>query len=574
MSHDAAAASIAPVPAPPPATLCDAFARTVERYSDRPALRTVGEDATLTWRDYADQVRRVAAGLAAQGIGHGDTVALMLTNRPEAFVVDVAALHLGAIPYSIYNTSSQEQIGYVLDHAASRVIVTERQFVDRIRASAEQLAHTPRIFIVDAASGAGAPALGELVDAGDPDFDLNAAARAIGPEAVAALIYTSGTTGPPKGVELTHDNLCAWWAAAREVLGLRDAGRVMSYLPMAHLGDRVMAHYPAIFSGATITCVPDPRDAVRALSEVRPTFWLGVPRIWEKLMAALCTQSLDGVDVPARLGLDQADAVLSGSAPIPPEVLEFFSRVGITICECWGLSETTSIATVNPPEDIRVGTVGRAVPGVEVKLADDGELLVRGAVVMRGYRNDSRGTTEAIGPDGFLRTGDVGEIDADGYVRIVDRKKELIVNAAGKNMSPANIERKVKAACPLIGSVVAVGDRRPYTVALVILDPEAAAGFAAERGLSDGSVGALAASDEMRAHVRAAVEQANARLSRVEQIKRFVILPVEWPPGGDELTPTMKLKRRPIAEKYATEIDRLYADIPAPPAVATDEARP
>ena len=238
-------------------------------------------------------------------------------------------------------------------------------------------------------------------------------------------------------------------------------------------------------------------------------------------------------------------------------MLEFFAALGLPICEGWGMTETTAITTINPREQIRIGTVGRALPGVEIVLADDGELLVRGPTIMRGYRKDPEKTAETIDAEGWLHTGDIGEIDADGYVRIVDRKKELIINAAGKNMSPANIENKLKAACPLIGIAVAIGDRRPYNTALIVLEPDACAAFAATHGL-DARPAALAAEPAIQQEILDAVERANSRLSRVEQIKRHAILPHDWEPGGDELTPTMKLRRKPIAEKYAAEIDALY----------------
>jgi len=262
--------------------------------------------------------------------------------------------------------------------------------------------------------------------------------------------------------------------------------------------------------------------------------------------------------IRAQIGLDQVAWSVSGAAPTSIDVLEFFGAIGLPICELWGMSELSCCATINPPNRIKIGTVGPALPGVELAIAEDGELLTRGPLVMRGYRNEPAKTAETIDADGWLHTGDVATIDDEGYVRIVDRKKELIINAAGKNMSPANIESQLKSASPLIGQAIAIGDRRPYNVALIVLDPDACAAYAAKAGRSDASAATLCRDEGIVAAVTAAVETANGGLSRVEQIKTFRILPVDWMPGGDELTPTMKLKRKPIAEKYAAEIDALY----------------
>jgi long-subunit acyl-CoA synthetase (AMP-forming) len=266
-----------------------------------------------------------------------------------------------------------------------------------------------------------------------------------------------------------------------------------------------------------------------------------------------------GAHVRARLGFDRCRSYIIGAAPAPLALFEFFDALGIPICEVWGMSELCNVATVVPRNDLRFGTVGRAIPGVELRLLEDGELLVRGPTVMAGYRNDPQKTDEALGAGGWLHTGDIATIDDDGFVRIVDRKKELIINAAGKNMSPANIEQQLKMGSPLIGQAIAIGDRRPYNVALIVLDPDACAAFATERGLGDPSVAAMARQPAVLEEVAAGVERANEHLSRVEQIKRFKVLEVDWPPAGDELTPTMKLKRRPIEAKYADEIERLYA---------------
>jgi long-subunit acyl-CoA synthetase (AMP-forming) len=264
------------------------------------------------------------------------------------------------------------------------------------------------------------------------------------------------------------------------------------------------------------------------------------------------------------LGLDQVRLAVSGAAPVAPEVLTFMHALGVPVAEVWGMSETSCVGTMNPPDAIRIGTVGTAVPGVELKLAEDGELLLRGPTVMKGYHRDPAGTAEAIDPDGWLHTGDVASIDDDGYVRITGRKKDLIINAAGKNMSPSAIEGAVLAASPLIAQAVAIGDRRPYIVALIVLDPEAAAMFAASGGIADPSPAVLAEHPSIQAAIGAAVEAANAKLSRVEQVKRFTILPVSWEPGGDEITPTMKLKRRAVTTKYSDVIESLYA-APAEP---------
>ncbi|MCW3065622.1 MAG: long-chain-fatty-acid--CoA ligase [Solirubrobacterales bacterium] len=525
------------------ATLCEAFQLTASERPDQVALRTVGGATEITFAEYSGHVRRIAAGLAALGVGPGDTVATMLTNRPEFHLVDTAAFHLGATPFSIYNTSSPEQIAYLFSNAGNRVVVCERQFLDAIRA-----AHAPAVEHVVLVEE-----LDDLEAGGDPEFDFEAAWRAVRADDVLTLIYTSGTTGPPKGVELTHANLMAECRAVASVLPMTPGGRQTSYLPSAHLADRWAAHYYAsIVYGATITCVADPRQVVAALPEVRPTAWGAVPRIWEKLMAALQAKGIadpsvlpeeQKAAVRASLGLDQVEWLLSGAAPIPDEVLAYFLALGMPICELWGMSELSCCATINPPDDIRIGTVGKAVPGLELKLLDDGELLARGGIVMKGYRCDPEKTAEAVDADGWLHTGDIAEIDDDGYVRIVDRKKELIINAAGKNMSPANIEQRLKAGSPLIGQAIVIGDRRPYNVALIVLDPDARAAWPA---------------GDVDAEVARGVEEANGHLSRVEQIKRFAILPVDWEPGGEELTPTMKLKRKPIAAKYAAEIEALY----------------
>ena len=556
------------------ATVAEAFQKTARAHPDRCALRLKGDEFSITWAEYADKVRRTAAGLAGLGLGRGDAMAIMLTNRPEFHWFDAAALHLGATPFSVYNTYTAEQVEHQLQDSGADVVVTEKAFADRIRG-------VEHVIVVDD---------GGDVEAHVPDgFDFEAAWRAVEPDDVLTLIYTSGTTGPPKGVQLTHANLISAVNGFDQVIAFPDEGRVVSWLPMAHIAERACSHYLPMLLGFTTTCCPDPRQVVAYLPEVKPTWFFAVPRIWEKLKAAIeagvaaeqdaarkqATEWALGVglkkvraeqageSVPealaqeyakadelvlskirARLGLDQIESVNVGAAPTPREVIEFFHAIGVPLAELWGMSETTGYGTCNPPDRIKIGTVGPVSPGAEIKLAEDGEVLIRGAMVTNGYRNQPDKTREAIDDEGWLHTGDVGEFDEDGYLKIVDRKKELIINAGGKNMSPANIEAKVKASSPLIGQAIAIGDGKPYNVALITLDPDVAPGYD---------------DDAMEAEVRRGVEAANEQLARVEQIKKYKVLREEWQPGGDELTPTMKLKRKPIHAKYAQEIEALYA---------------
>jgi long-subunit acyl-CoA synthetase (AMP-forming) len=584
------------------ATLCGAFQLTAAEHADRPALRLKDSDFQCTWAEFAATVRRRAAAFAALAVVRGETVGFMLVNRPALHLCDAAAMHLGAVCFSIYNTSSVEQIEYVVRDAANRVVMTEPQFLDRLLEVRERVKTLEHIVVIGDAP-AGTLSVAEFEALGDASFDFDAAWRSVGPDDVLCLIYTSGTTGPPKGVQLTHGNMMAEWRALAEVVDLTPAGRTISFLPSAHVGDRWANLYGSMVYGHTVHCCPDPRALVAYSIEAKPTVWGAVPRVWEKLKAALeagfaaepdearkraVAAALEiglqrarakqegGVPaelearwrnadeqlfskIRAMLGLDQCELFAVGAAPTAPEVLSFFDAIGIEIAEFWGMSETSAAATFNPPGRTRVGTVGVPLPGVELKLAEDGEILVRGPIVMTRYHNMPEETAAVLSHDCWLSTGDIGEIDADGYLTIVDRKKELIINAAGKNMSPANIEARIKAACPLIAQVVAIGDRRPYNVALITLEADACGAFAAQHGLRDPSPRAMARDRLVRESVAAGVEAGNASLSRVEQIKRFKLIESEWEPGGDELTPTMKLKRKPISHKYATEIEALYA---------------
>ncbi len=550
------------------ATLCEAFQITAGERPDAVALRTPGDGMSVTWAQYADRVRGIAAGLASLGVRRGDTLALMLVNRPEFHIADAGAMHLGATAFSVYNTSTPAQVDFLFNNAGNRVVITERQFLPVVLEAKNGAPALEHVVLIDG-DDEGTISLAELEQMGDAGFDFEATWRSVEPDDVLTLIYTSGTTGPPKGVQLTHRNLMAEIRAVVDRLPTKPGGRIISFLPSAHIADRWASHYQSsMVLGFTLTCLSDPRAIVQTLPEVRPTAWGSVPRIWEKIKAALEAQGVtDPSALPEehkaairqKLGLDECAWLVVGAAPTPVEVLDYFAALGLPICELWGMSETSSCATINPPHAVKIGTCGPPLQGVEVKLAEDGELLVRGDIVMTGYRGEPEKTRESLDADGWLHSGDVAEIDADGYVKIVDRKKELIINAAGKNMSPVNIEARLKTAHPLIGTAVAIGDRRPYNVALIVLDPDVAAAFAKELGIEDGGPAALADDERVQKVIADAVEEANSHLSRVEQIKKFAILHEEWQPGGEELTPTMKLKRRPIAEKYAAQIESLYA---------------
>ncbi len=595
-------------------TLPQAFQQTAALKADSVAIRTVGDKTVLTWPEYANRVRKIATGLAALGVERGHTVGLMLRNRPEFHLADTAVMHLGAIPFSIYNTSAPDQIRYLFTNAGNRIVFTEQDFLPAIKAAGADLTE---VIVVDAKID-GCLTLEELEALGTTaDFDFDSTWRAVRPDDVATLIYTSGTTGPPKGVELTHANVMAEFSAIVHLLDLQPNDRIVSYLPHAHIADRVTGHYANMVLGVPMTDVDDPRAIAEALPDVRPTVWLGVPRVWHKIKAGIETklgteatglkrrlalwaidtgvqaarQTLAGkslspslalrraiadrlvlAKVRHALGLDQLRWAVTGAAPVPVETIEFFWGLGIPVYEVWGESECVGGATSNRPGSNKVGSVGQALRNVEISVADDGELLIRGPIVMRGYRHQPEKTAEAIDADGWLHTGDIGTIDAQGFVTIVGRKKDLIVNESGKNLSPSNIEMAVQETSSLIDQVVAIGDARPYVTALIVLDAEAAAAQAAALGIADPSAAAFAQRPEARELLTAAIVEANSKLSRVEQIKRFLIIGTAWEPGGDELTPTMKLKRRPIAEKYSAEIDKLYAATPGPDVVNMTEA--
>ncbi|WP_306358998.1 MULTISPECIES: long-chain fatty acid--CoA ligase [unclassified Nocardia] len=588
-----------------PRTLCEAFQSVVAAYPDAVALRTLGGGVSLTWREYGDRVRAIASGLAALGIGRGDTVALMMTNRPEFHLCDTAVLHTGATPFSVYNTNPVDLLVYQFGNAENKAVICEEQFaptvLEAVAKAATQGIRVEHVICVDGAP-AGTIALSAVEAAHRADFDFESAWRAVDPEDLLTIVYTSGTTGPPKGVELTHTNFIENARVIDEFGGGGPDDRVVSYLPDAHAANRWFAHYLSMLTGGQITTVPDLKQVAEALAEVHPSVFLGVPRVWVKVKAALeerfsaeplpkrklvewairtgraraqavsdgrTPSALDAVAhrvadrlvlaaIRERLGLDKVRVAVTGSAPIPPDTHEFFLGLGLPLCEGYGMTECTAGATISRPERIKIGTVGLPLPDTEVRIAADGEVLVRGRNVMRGYRKAPEKTAETVDADGWLHTGDIGSFDGDGYLRIVDRKKELIISAAGKNMSPTNIENTVTENCPLAGTVVVIGEARHYNTALICLDPDLAAAFAERHQLPDRDVAALSQHPLVRKSLQEGIDAANEKLSRVEQIKRFAVLPEVWTPGSDCLTATGKLRRKPIATQYAATIESLY----------------
>jgi long-chain acyl-CoA synthetase len=583
-------------------TLAEACRVTAADRALEIAIRTKGDEFTITWGELRRRVDDLAGGLAKLGLRRGETIALMLSNRPEFHICDLAAMMLGAAPFSIYNTYAPNQIEYVVADADARILICEQQYLLQVLEARAGLPNLEHLIVVDGDAPHGTIALSD-VEGTNPGFDVDASVTQIKSTDVLTLIYTSGTTGPPKGVQLIHRNLLAACEGLERLIELPRDGRVISWLPAAHVAERNAHHYLPMVYGLQITCCEDPRQVLSYLPEVRPSWFFAVPRIWEKLKAGLETMVAGqpeeqrhamqaaiqagvrkvrleqaGEPVPEELaeqvaradaeiftglremlGLDQVEAINVGAAPTPVEVLEFFHAIGLPLAELWGMSETCGAGSVNPTGKIKIGTVGPPAPGVEIKLDKDGEVLVKSDVVMLGYRNLPDKTAEAFTHDGWLRTGDIGAFDEDGYLTIVDRKKEIIISAGGKNMSPANIEATLKSASPLIGQACCIGDRRPYNTALIVLDPDFAPAWAAQQGIGETSLESLARDERIRGAVQEGVDAANAKLAKVEQIKKFMIVECDWLPGGEELTPTMKLKRKPIAARYADVIEEMYA---------------
>jgi long-subunit acyl-CoA synthetase (AMP-forming) len=493
----------------------------------------------------------------------------------------------------VYNTSTPDQIRQRIENSDCRIYVTESQFLPIVRQALIGGSPVEHVVVIDG-GGPGTMPFADVAQAGGDGFDFEARWRAVRPEDVVTIIYTSGTTGPPKGAQWTHHNVMSMLRSWAKVLPLPTQS--VSYLPMAHAGERMLTHYMPLGEASTVTCVNDYKRVLEAVAEAHPDFLATVPRTWVKLRTAIeakidaepehdlraalraaITSRLDIVEsgseggsedealdllrerILGPWGLDNLRAAFIGSAPPPPDVIRYFLALGVPLLEAYGLTEATGFGAIWPRlTDFKPGTIGKPLPGVELRFAQDGEILLRSDMNMAGYRKQPEESSTTLDAQGWLHTGDLGDLDEDGFVRLIGRKKEIIINQAGKNMSPSNIESAIKTANPLLGQVVAIGDQRPYVVALITLDADGAAALALKHGLPDASVAAVATAPPVIEEVARAVETGNAELSRVEQIKKFDLLDHEWHPDSDELTPTMKLKRDAIRAKYADRIDALY----------------
>jgi long-chain acyl-CoA synthetase len=601
-------------------TVCTIFADAAKKWGDRPALRWKrdGEWKSLDWNGYRAEVAAVTMALRRLGFGPGQFGLIMARNVPEHVIADLGIVHAGGTAISVYNTLPPEQVQYVANHSeASIAFVEDSAFLAKfleIRSSTPKLLH---LILIRGEAPAGVLSWDSLVAEGRAAYErdpsaFEASARAVGPEDPVSLIYTSGTTGPPKGVMYSHNNVVWTLESARQGMQLRSETSV-SYLPLAHVAERFNSQWGGIYNGHEVYLCPDVADLLPYLHEAKPTAFVGVPRVWEKLMAginaglaaepeeskrhmaqgalAASMQAYrlkrDGQPVPeelssvveraqplfmllrSKIGLERCQFAVTSTAPCRPEVHEFWAALGMPLFEVWGMSELTGPATAVPRNDHRAPSVGVLLPGVEGRLGEDGELLIRGGNVMVGYYRDPEKTADTIDSDGWVHSGDIARLGPDGHYRIVDRKKELIITSSGKNISPANLEAVAKSS-PIIGQAVAIGDGHSYITVLVVLDPQVAPLWGKARGIASPSMAELAEHPATIAEVRRALTIANTHLSRIEQFKRFTILPDEWSPESEELTPTMKLKRRVIHTKYKDQVEAMYADPPGGHSVEVD----
>ena len=588
----------------------EVLGETAKRYGDRPALRVKRDGGwrTTTWNGYARDARRVGRALVGLGVPQGKGVTLIGYNSPEWLVADVGAILAGAVPAGIYTTNTPEQVRYITHHCEAKVAFADTpQQVDKFVAEQERL---PHLEVVVQMLGRPAEAKRgrlrviaweDLLKLGDetPESELEARIAAQKPDDVCTLIYTSGTTGEPKAVMISHTNL-VWTAQALiKTLDFGPSEVSISYLPLSHIAEQMLSIHGPMAMGSLLYFAESLEKLGEALQEVRPTLFLGVPRVWEKIQAKMMAAGASAPPlrkkiaawarkvglqagyaeqrgearplilpiakkvvfdkVRQKLGLDRARICVTSAAPISKDTLEFFLSLGIPILEVYGMSECTGPATYSPPNDYRTGKCGLVLPGAELKIAEDGEICMRGPHVFKGYLKDAEATRGALDPEGWLHSGDIGVLDKDGFLQITDRKKDLLITAGGENIAPQVLEGQLKS-IPVIGQAVVVGDRMKYLAALLTLDPERLTAEAEAAGSPARTIDEAARCQSFRRHLQKQIEQVNEKLARVQTIKKFVIVPNEFSIEGGELTPTMKVKRKVVNEKYRSEIASMYAE--------------
>jgi long-chain acyl-CoA synthetase len=606
-------------------TIVERFFERVSEHPDKVALRFKSNGAwkDVTWRNYGEAVTRVAKSLLSLGYGHGDKIALLSNNRPEWHITDVGSMALGGATAAIYATNSPEQVAYIIGHSEAKfAFVDTVDQLEKILKIRGEVPNLQRVVVFDNdtrdADKSFVITWDEFLALGSEisDAQLDEARRKVQPQDLATFVYTSGTTGPPKGVMLTHSNI--WWTAqhSEEHIPIQGEGaRALSYLPLSHIAERMISHLLQIYYGGQTWFAESLDTLLGDLAECKPTYFFGVPRVWEKFYAGFQAMAaappkdkseerkkklarkaievgqqvtkleqeavarggkLSDANIPIglklqhaaldklvlskireRFGLDQCDLALSAAAPLAPELIWFFHSLGIKITEGYGQSEDNGPTSWNPPDAIKIGSVGTPLPGIEVKLADDGEILVRGGNLMKGYYKDEQATRETIDEDGWLHSGDVGEFDEFNYLKITDRKKDLIITAGGKNIAPQEIENKVKHAHALISQVVVIGDRRPFLSALITLDEEKAPAWAKEHGI-EGDVAAIANNERTLKEIEAAMNEVNQKFAKVEGVKKIRVLERDFLQEENEITPTMKVKRKTINEIYGDVIEDIY----------------
>jgi long-chain acyl-CoA synthetase len=592
-------------------TIVDYLDRNAESYSDKPAIHWKnGEWESLTWSQYRDAVHEVAAGLQSLGVGNQEFVAVMAGNRPEHVIADYAAVHAGATPVTIYSTLAASQIQYIGDNCKATVAILEDlEFMKRWEEIRPELPNLRYVVLMSGAENYATAdwvlswddlvARGKEHLATDPEA-VKRAASAIGPDTLATLIYTSGTTGTPKGVMISQRNVVWTLECLRRAADLEIGARMVSYLPLAHIAERLATHYLGTYLAGQVWYCPNLAGVLEYIQEAKPTLFVGVPRVYEKFHARLMARfeeaeglkgtilhkalelgmkrveaEMEGKSPPAfaglldkialskvreGLGMEEVKIAITAAAPINPDLVKFFQSIGIPLFELYGMSETTGPATTNVPGAAKIGSVGKALPGVEVKVAEDGELLMRGGVITQGYYKLDHETRESFGSDGWLYSGDLARIDEDGFVWIVGRKKEIIITAAGKNIAPAKLETAL-GNHPLISKACMIGDQRKFLSMVIALDAEEAPAWAASRGLEYHDLATFSRLPQVQDEIAQAVAEANEKVARVEQIKKWIVVPDEWTPDSGEVTPSLKLKRRVVLDQYADQIESMYVGV-------------